>query len=224
MTHGIRLGLVALALIAAPVTAQQHQHQGDSTGKAMAPMGMAGGSMMGNMMQMMGGGMEMMQAMRFLPGNVLMNRDTLKLTAGQVSRIEALGRGAPGMAGMSMKDTSMKGKSIQDMPMKDMPMMKQMQAGQSQLWAAFDKTPADPAAIQAAAAQMATLHAQMMADHLITAAKVRDVLTPTQREQLAKMPSPCMDDGAGMMQKGQSSGGMSNSGAEHDHDHAPRSD
>ncbi|HMU60991.1 MAG TPA: hypothetical protein PKA66_04350 [Gemmatimonadales bacterium] len=219
MTHGIRLGLVALALIAAPVTAQQHQHQGDSAGKATTPMGMAGCSMMGNMMQMMGGGMEMMQAMRFLPGYVLQMRDTLQLTANQVSRIEALGKDAPGMAGMSMKDTTMKG-----MSMKDMPMMKQMQADRARLGAAFDKSPADSIAIQAATAQMASLHARMMAQHLIAAAKVRDLLTTAQREQLAKMPSPCMADGAGMMHQGQSSGGMSTSGAEHDHDHAPPSD
>jgi len=209
----IKLGVVALALIVAPVAAQQHQHQGDSAGKAMAPTGMGGGPMMGNMMQMMGGGMEIMEAMQFLPGNVLQMRDTLKLTANQVSRIEALSKDTPGMAGMSMKGMSMK----------DMPMMKQMQADRAQLGAAFDKTPADSAAIQTATAQMASLHAKMMAQHLIAAANVRDLLTPAQRELLAKMPSPCMDDGAGMMHTEQSSGGMSNSGAAHDHDHAPPS-
>lgn len=218
MKTSIGFGLMALALVAAPVAAQQDQHQGDSGKSAPTQMGMTGGSMMGGMMGgMMGdGGMGMMKAMRYMPANVLKNKEALKLTADQVSRIEALkpgGMGSPGMAGMSMNE----------MPKQDMSMMKEMQTRQSALREAFDKSPADPAAIQAAAAQMATLHGKMMAEHLITAAKVRDLLTPAQREQVAKMPSPGMMDGAGMMPMGQPCGATPDTSAEHEQHHPPPS-
>jgi len=206
---------MALALITAPMAAQQHQHQSDSSKSVTnTPMGMTGGSMMGGVRG--DGGMEMMTAMRYMPANVLKNKEALKLTADQVSRIEALkpgGMGSPGMAGMSMNE----------MPKQDMSMMKEMQTRQSALRAAFDKTPADPAAIQAAAAQMATLHGKMMAEHLVTAAKVRDLLTPAARESVAKMPSPGMMDGAGMMQMGQPGGATPDTSAEHEQHHPPPS-
>lgn len=153
-------------------------------------MDMSGCSMMEHMGQMMGGngGMAMMPGMNFSPQNVLRHRDALTLTPEQVSRIEAVSGGTMGsheMTGMTMKTMPMTG-----MAMKDMPMMEEMPSHQQDLRAAFDQTPADPAAIQAAMGKMATLHGKMMAEHLVRAAKVRDLLTPAQRDQLAKMP-PC---------------------------------
>lgn len=194
MTKRIGLSLVVLAVASAPLAAQQHQHA-DTTKVASGKMAMGASSMngmmgnmmstmgnmmgmMGNMMNMMGDGemdmMEVMEAKAFLPGNVLQHKETLKLTADQVSRIEALGGGAMGMAGMTRKE----------MPAMGMPMMEKMQTNQKQLQTAFETTPANPAAIQAAMEEMVSLHAKMMGDRLVTAAKTRDILTPAQRQQI----------------------------------------
>ncbi|MEP7383551.1 MAG: periplasmic heavy metal sensor, partial [Gemmatimonadota bacterium] len=84
----------------------------------------------------------------------------------------------------------------------DNPMMKQMQASHIQLKTALDSSPADSAAIAAAVMPMAAMHGSMMAQHLLTAARVRDMLTPAQREKLGKLPSPCRNGDSGMPMKG----------------------
>ncbi len=104
-----------------------------------------------------------------------------------------------GMAGMAMEDA----------PMENMPMMTEMHAEQQHLRAAFEETPTDTAAIRAAVGKVTALHGTMMAAHLVTDAQVRDVLSKAQREQLAKMPSFCRENGAGMMQRGEPNDGSS---------------
>ncbi len=195
MRTGLQIGLLAVALIAAPLAAQQHQHSDTMPGTGKQQMGMSDCAMMGSMMSMMGqgGGMEMMAMttmMRYVPSNVLKNKALLKLTPDQVSRIEAMTGGEMGKHGMDGMRTT------------DNPMMKQMQARQAQLKTAFDSSPADSAAIAAAVLPMAALHGSTMAQHLVTAARVRDVLAPAQREQLGKRPSPCMNGDSGMTMKG----------------------
>ena len=201
MRTGLPIGLLAAALIAAPLAAQQHQHSDTMPAAGKQQMGMNDCAMMGSMMSMMGqgggmemkmgqgGGMEMMTTMRYAPSNVLKHKGLLKLSPDQVSRIEAMtseGMGKHSMDGMGMTDN---------------PMMKQMQERQAQLKAAFDSSPADSAAIAAAVMPMATMHGSMMAQQLITAARVRDILAPAQRQQLGKLPSPCMNGGSGMAMK-----------------------
>ncbi|MEO5814951.1 MAG: hypothetical protein ABIT20_06695 [Gemmatimonadaceae bacterium] len=197
---GLQFGLLAIALIAAPLAAQQHQHSDTMPAAGKQQMGMRDCAMMGSMMSMMGqgggmsmmgqgGGMEMMTTMRYAPSNVLKNKGLLKLSPDQVSRIEATtdgGMGKPGMDGMGTTDN---------------PMMKQMQARQAQLKTAFDISPPDEAAIAAAVMPISAMHGSMMAQRLVTAARVRDILTPVQREQLGKLPSPCMNSDSGMMMK-----------------------
>jgi hypothetical protein len=92
--------------------------------------------------------------------------------------------------------------AARDMPMKEMPMMTGMPAAHQDLRMAFERTPADPAAIRTAMGEIAALHGAMMAEHLVAAAQVRDVLTPAQRERVAKMPVSCGENGMGMMQRG----------------------
>ncbi len=201
MRTGLQIGLLAVALSAAPVAAQQHQHSDAMPVAGKPQMGMSDCAMMGSMMAMMGqgggmsmmgqgGGMEMMTTMRYAPSNVLKNKALLKLTPDQVYRIEAMTGGAMGkhsMAGMGTTDN---------------PMMKQMQTRHAQLKTAFDSSPVDSAAIAAAVMPMSEMHGSMMAQHLITAARVRDILTSAQREQLGKLKSPCMNGGSGMTMKG----------------------
>jgi hypothetical protein len=189
---GLQIGLLAVALIAAPAAAQAHQHSDTMAGAGKQQMGMSDCAMMGSMMSMMGqsGGMEMMTMMRYVPSNALKNKALLNLTPDQVSRIDA-------MTGEGM------GKHVMDgMGTTDNPMMTQMQARQAQLKTAFDSSPADSAAIAVAVMPMAAMHGSMMAQHLVTAARVRDVLTPAQRQQLGKRPSPCMNGASGMTMKG----------------------
>ena len=180
MIRGFTVGAVALTFIAVPLASQQHQHESDRAPTGAQQTDMSGCSMMDNMGQMMGdnGGMVMMPAMNFVPENVLRHKGALTLTPEQVSRIEALSGGTMGSHDMP------------GMAMKGMPTMQEMRSHQQHLRAAFDRTPADPAAIQAAMGEMATRHGKMMAEQLVKAAKVRDALTPAQRDQLAKMP-PC---------------------------------
>lgn len=189
MIRGFTVGAVVLTLIAVPLASQQHQHEGERAATGAQQMDMSGCSMMEHMGQMMGGngGMAMMPAMNFFPQNVLRHKGALTLTQEQISRIEAVSGGTMGSHEMT------------GMAMKDMPMMKEMQSHQQDLRAAFDQTPVDPAAIQAAMGKMATLHGKMMAEHLVRAAKVRDLLTPAQRDQLAKMPPCAMKEGMGPM-------------------------
>ncbi len=202
MRTGLQSGLLAVALIAAPLAAQQHQHSDTMSGAGKQQMGMSDCAMMGSMMSMMGqgggmemmmgqgGGMEMMTTMRFAPSNVLKNKGLLKLSPDQVSRIEAMTGGGMGKHGMDGMGTT------------DNPVMKQMQARRAQVMTAFDSSPADSAAIAAAVMPMAAMHGSMMAQRLVTAARVRDILTSAQREQLGKRPSPCMNGDSGMMMKG----------------------
>lgn len=189
---GLQIGLLAVALIAAPLAAQQHQHSDTMPGAGKQQMGMSDCVMMGGMMSMLGqgGGMEMMTMMRYVPSNVLKNKALLNLTPDQVSRIEAMTGGRMGKHGMDGMGTT------------DNPMMKQMQARQAQLKTAFDSSPTDSAAIASAVMSTAAMHGSMMAQHLVTAARVRDILAPAQREQLGKQPSPCMNGDSGMTMKG----------------------
>jgi hypothetical protein len=198
---GLQIGLLAAALSAAPLGAQQHQHSDNMPVAGKPQMGMSGCAMMGSMTSMMGqgggtsmmgqgGGMEMMTTMRYAPSNVLKHKALLKLTPDQVSRIEAMTGGAMekhGMAGMGTTDN---------------PMMKQMQTWHAQLKTAFDSSPVDSATIATAVMPMAAMHGSMMTQHLVTAARARDILTPAQRQQLGKMASPCMNADSGMRMKG----------------------
>ena len=147
-------------------------------GSGMSKMGQSGG------MSMMGqpGGMEMMTTMRYAPSHVLKNKGLLKLSPDQLSRIEAMTAGGMGMHGMGMAGNSM---------------MEQMQ---TQLKTAFDSSPADSAAIAAAVMPMVATHGSMMVQQLVMATRARDVLT-AQREQLSKLPSPCMNGDSGMTMK-----------------------
>jgi hypothetical protein len=192
----IPFGLLAAALIVAPLAAQEHQHGGAMPGAGKQKPGMSECAMMGSMMSMMeqGGGMEMMTMMRYAPPGVLKNKASLNLTPDQVSRIEAMtggGMGTHGTAGMGTTDN---------------PMMKAMQARQGELKTAFDRSPVDSAAIASAVMSMAAMHSSMMAQHLVTAARVRDILSSAQRERLATLPSPCMSGEPGMMMKGRKPG------------------
>lgn len=190
MTKGIGIGVVALTLIVGPVASQQHQHDEGNAATSAQQMGMRC-SMMGNMMTMMGmmgaeGGTGMNTAMNLLPQNALHHKDALRLTAAQLSRIEALAgeRGAHSMAGRRMEN----------MPM--MQGMQGMQAQRERMRMAFEATPVDEAAIRAVAGEMAAQHGTMMAEQVIKAAQVRGILTAAQRDQLVKLPSTCMMDGA----------------------------
>lgn len=189
---GIGLGLVVLTLAARPGSAQQHQH--DSAAAKTAPQTeMTNCSMMTAMMGRSDGAM--VPWMQFTADHVLKNADVLELSADQVSRIQAMRRS--GSASHGMPDMA-----ARDMPMKEMPMMTGMPAAHQDLRMAFERTPADPAAIRTAMGEIAALHGAMMAEHLVAAAQVRDVLTPAQRERVAKMPVSCGENGMGMMQRG----------------------
>ncbi len=156
---------------------------GQSSGMSM--MGQSGG------MSMMGqpAGMEMMTTMRYAPSNILKNKGLLKLSPDQLSRIETMtgaGMGMHGMDGMGMAGN---------------PMMEQMQARHAQLKSAFDSSPADSAAIAAAVMPMVAAHGSMMVQQLVLATRARDVLTEAQRQQLGRLPSPCMNGNSGMPMK-----------------------
>lgn len=191
MTKGLGLTLLMLTLASGRLEAQSHRHADTSmTARGKMKMGApATNRMKGNMMNMTGdmkkmmgemmsgGGMEMMDAMTFLPEHVLHHKEMLKLSANQVSQIEALG-------GAAMESHGMAGMGTKTMPEKSMPMTDEMQASQKQLHSAFDMTPANPTAIQAAVAAMMSRHATMMGDRLVMAAKTRDILTPEQRQHM----------------------------------------
>ncbi len=160
----------------------------------MSMMGQGSGMSMkgqGSEMSMKGQpeGMEMMTTLRYAPSNVLKNKGLLKLSPDQLSRIEAMTGGAMGMHGMD------------GMGMAGNPMMEQMQARQAQLKTAFDSSPADSAAIAAAVMPMVATHGSMMVQQLVMATRARDVLTASQRQQLGKLPSPCMNGDSGMTMK-----------------------
>ena len=212
MSTRLQIGLVAATLLAAPLAAQQHQHSDTLPAAGKQQMGMNDCAMMSSMMSMMGqgggmsmmgqgsgmsmmgqsggmsmmgqpGGMEMMTTMRYAPSHVLKNKGLLKLSPDQTSRIEAMTGGGMGMHGMGMAGNSM---------------MEQMQ---TQLKTAFDSSPADSAAIAAAVMPMVATHGSMMVQQLVMATRARDVLTAAQREQLSKLPSPCMNGDSGMTMK-----------------------
>jgi hypothetical protein len=224
---GLPIGLLVAALVAAPLAAQEHKNRDTLPGADKQPMGMNDCAMMGSMMSTMGqgsmmptmgqggmmstmeqggmmstmgqggmmstmgqgGGMGMMTTMRYAPSNVLKHKGSLKLSPDQVSRIEAMGGGGMGKQGMDGMGTT------------DNSMMKQMQAGMAQLKTAFDSSPADSAAIADAVMPMAAMQGSIMAQHLVAATRVRDVLTQAQRQQLGKLPSPCMTGSSGMTMK-----------------------
>ncbi|MEP7383142.1 MAG: hypothetical protein ABI910_15735, partial [Gemmatimonadota bacterium] len=115
---GLQIGLLGVALITAPLAAQQHQHSDTMPGANKQQMSMSDCAMMGSMMSMMGqrGGMQIMPMMRYAPSNVRKHKGLLNLTPDQASRIEAMigeEMGHHGMDGMGTTDN---------------PMMKQMQA------------------------------------------------------------------------------------------------
>lgn len=191
MTRRIGFSVVALTLIAGPLTSQQHQHEEGNTATDAQQMGMHC-SMMGNMMTMMGmmgaeGESGMKTAMSLLPRNVLHHKDALRLTAAQLSRIESLAEAQPDAHPMA-------GRRMGNMPM--MQGMQEMQAQRQRMRMAFEATPVEEAAIRAVAGEMAAQHGALMAEHLVTAARVREILTPAQRAQLVKLPSTCMMEGA----------------------------
>lgn len=182
---GKLLTLAVLGLAAAPLAAQQHQHEAPKAAVSNeSDSCMMSGQMM-QMMQMMGEGQS--ATMMLAPDKLLGLREKLSLTAGQVSRIEAVRdrmAGAHRMAGMSQEA---------------MAPMQAMSKHQQQLTAAFNKSPVDPEAIRTAAGSMATTHGAMMAEHLVSAASLRDILTPSQRERVAAMMSECMKGHSDMM-------------------------
>ncbi|MEO7359171.1 MAG: hypothetical protein ABI120_02495 [Gemmatimonadaceae bacterium] len=206
MRTGLSIGLWTVALIATPLAAQQHQHTETLPAAAKQQMGMNDCAMMSNMMSMMGQGggmsmmgqgsgksmmgqpvgMEMMTTMRYAPSNVLKHKGLLKLSPDQLSRIEAMTGGGMGMHGMD--GMGMAG-------------MEQMQARHAQLKTAFDSAPADSAAIAAAVMPMVAMHGSMMVQQLVMATRARDVLTAAQRQQLGKLPSPCMNGEPSMPMK-----------------------
>ncbi len=194
MTRRIGISVVAFTLIAGPLASQEHQHEEGNAATGAQQMGMHC-SMMGNMMAMMGmmgveGESGMTTAMIFLSQNVLRHKDALRLTAAQLARIESLAEAQPGAHAMS-------GRRMENVPMmQGMQGMQGMQAQRQRMRVAFEATPVDEAAIRAAAGEMAAQHGAMMAEHLVKAAQVRDILTPAQRAQLVTLPATCMMDGA----------------------------
>lgn len=190
MIKGIGIGFIMLTLGASSGSAQQHQHEAGKAAKDSPQVEVAGCSMMTAMMG--GGEMAMMPWMQFLPDHVLKNKGALKLSADQVSRIDA-------MRGRMPESHGKEGVAMKEMPMKNMPMMTEMHAEQQHLRAAFEKAPTDTAAIRTAVGKVTALHGTMMAAHLGAAAHVRDVLTKAQREQLAKMPPILPPNRQGMM-------------------------
>ena len=59
----------------------------------------------------------------------------------------------------------------------------------------------DSAAIAAAVMPMVATHGSMMVHQLGMATQARDMLTAAQRQQLGKLPSPCMNADSNMMMK-----------------------
>ncbi len=185
--------LVALGLVAAPLSAQQHHLAPPDTAAtgAMArcahgmDMGMPGGMGM-QMMEGMGQGTmampgreAMRRAMHFGPQQVLAQREALGLSAAQVARIEQLVA-----------------------PSTRMPQhIASMHQAEEDLVRSFDAEVPDTAAVKAAAERLLRLHAGMHAQRIATAALVRAALTPEQRERALQL-SPCpMGEMGGMMKR-----------------------
>lgn len=161
------LGIFALVLTAAGVLYAQQDRGG------------MGGGMMG-MMQMMRD-CPMMRAMNESPAAVLRQRQALRLSDAQVSRLRALESSGSAMpAGM----------------------MAQMRAIQQEIARASEGDRFDEAAVRAAFGRMAALHTEMGVSMLRTRAQVRQILTPEQRKTLDAR------RGGGMMNGGMMNGGM----------------
>lgn len=200
MTSRFALTFAALTLGVGTAAAQQHQHEtpqasgGEQQAETQRCMMMGQMGQMMQMMQMVGGteGSAMMDVMRLSPGHVLEHRTALGLSTKQVADIGSLEGAtmAHDQAGMSGKKMPMMaGMSDNKMTMKD-----GMTSHMDRIGAAFATVPADPVSIRAAVSEMSTNHADMMSGHLVASARVRDILTPAQREQLAGFPMPCMSD------------------------------
>lgn len=185
-----RTGMILVAILvgAAPAWAQQHQHgQSGAMDTPMAPTTPSGASMV-PMMGMMGGtdAALMVETMRLQPSWVLRHRKELALTPAQVSSLESLADGP-------MMGTEMHGA---------------MTAGQAGMHGApslgshfetlMSREPVDTGAIRTAVMQMTAHRTEMMTARLVTAARVRGVLEPEQRDRLVAMPMPCMADGGTM--------------------------
>jgi Spy/CpxP family protein refolding chaperone len=194
--------LLVLALIPTGLGAQEHQtpeREGHAGQQQEGPCMMAGkmqaGMMSGSMMdtgpmhgQMRGmthdmgmvmgmvGGRATMQAMRLQPRHILSLREELDLTPEQVSTLEALGGAhyAKGQVAMAV-----------------------MRAERQHLAELLEADRPDTAAVRGAARVLAERHGDMYVRALTTAAAVRGVLTPAQREKVSVMPCPmCGMDGA----------------------------
>ena len=79
----LALFTLGLCCFAAPLAAQEHRHEGQKSHAMMAGMD----DMMPMMQEMMA---PMMRAMAYTPQHLLARKDTLKLTADQVTRLTAL--------------------------------------------------------------------------------------------------------------------------------------
>lgn len=180
-------------------------------------MGMGGGMMQGGMEMpqgMMQGGMMMgpgmmgqpgmglgmpvrdvaLRAMTFAPGRLLALRESLALTAEQVSALERLkaDRGVARQKGMEA-----------------------LRSAAEKLRALFDAERSDPGAVRAAAKEVAELHGMMHATLIADAAAARAVLTESQREEVNRL--LCCGGRGGM---GSGGGSAEASGAGHERHHS----
>jgi Spy/CpxP family protein refolding chaperone len=144
-------GLALLALAAAPLVAQQPHRMGRDQ------------QMMSHMMQMEQMMAPMMRAMAFTPDHLLARKDSLNLTAQQITRLTAL------------RDAA---KAAHDQPAADAKM--HMDAMAQALNAASPDTSAVKAHFQEAHTAMGKAHWAMLA----AAAQARAVLTDEQRARL----------------------------------------
>jgi hypothetical protein len=211
MNRILNISVVA-SLMAWPLAAQQHQHRGaaeqptsmtqcDMMSRNMMSGGMMSGGMMsrgmmggdtmsGNMMdgeRMSGGGMMgvSMEAMRLMPSHVLNQSEALQISTEQKAELESIG------AEMSNMQNHMMARSDDA----------------EAVAKAFRAHPVDSSAMNRALQRMALHQAAMHERHLLTAARVRDVLTAEQIEKLESLPGPCQ---------------MGKSGNEREHEHSQR--
>ncbi len=153
-------GLALLALAAAPLAAQQPQRMGRDQ------------QMMSHMMQMEQMMAPMMRAMAFAPDHLLARKDSLNLTAQQISRLTALQDAAK-----TAHDQAAAGAKMH------------MDAMAQALNAASPDTSAVKAHFQEAHASMGKAHWAMLA----AAAQARAVLTDEQRTRVDRWASRMMD-------------------------------
>lgn len=160
-----RAALLCAGLIlgGAPLAAQQQQHahapRDTTSGRGM----MSGGGMMRMMSMMM---CPMMSAMMRGPAAALRARDTLHLSATQVSRLEALQR---------------------PIDQAHMRMMDSLRALQPRFRVIADTSQVDSSAVRSLFEQMARLHADVAVAMLRARNETAAILTPQQRASLAEI-------------------------------------